>query len=182
MRKITPGRDPGLLAAVAVVGPFLGQEQPPVHEGVALGRAVVGEDGDLAVVGPAQGAGVLALDADGLGPLLGEAGLVGVPDGVVVGQHLQHAAAHLVEDLGVGPGAGGEEGLEGADGPAAHGLGDVLGVAPLAAVEQPLDEAAGVGLVLVAAEEGGEAVEEAIELRLEGQQLRLVHDRSPRDG
>jgi len=42
-------------------------------------------DGDLAIVGPAQGAGVLAFDADGLGPLLGEAGLVGVPDRVVIG-------------------------------------------------------------------------------------------------
>jgi hypothetical protein len=49
-------------------------------------------------------------------------------------------------------------------------------------VEQPLDESACVSPVLVAAEEGREAVEEAIELRLEGQQLRLVHDRSRRDG
>jgi hypothetical protein len=36
-------------------------------------------------------------------------------------------------------------------------------------VEQALDEASGVRRVLLAAEEGGEAVEKAIELGLEGQ-------------
>jgi hypothetical protein len=82
----------------------------------------------------------------------------------------------------VRPGPGGDEGLEAAHGASAHGLGDVLGVASLAAVEQALDEASGVRLVLVAAEEGGEAVEEAIELGLEGQQLRLVHGRSQSGG
>jgi hypothetical protein len=84
-------------------------------------------------------------------------------------------AAHLLEDRPVRPGSGGDGGLEGADRPAVEGLGDVLGVAPLAAVEQALDEASGVRPVLLAAEEGGEAVEEAIELGLEGQSLRLVH-------
>ena len=42
-------------------------------------------------------------------------------------------------------------------------------------MELSLDEAAGMRLVLTAAEEGGEAVEEAIQLGLQGQQLRLVH-------
>jgi hypothetical protein len=74
-------------------------------------------------------------------------------------------------DLAIRPGAGADEGLQGADGAAAHRLGDVLGIAALAAVEQPLDEAAGMGLILVAAE----VVEEAIEFRLEGPEFLLVH-------
>jgi hypothetical protein len=61
-------------------------------------------------------------------------------------------------------------------------LGDVLGIASLAAVEQPLDEASRVRLILIAAEEGGEAAEEAIEFGSQGQELLLVHGRSPRDG
>lgn len=71
--------------------------------------------------------------------------------------------------------------MQGADRPAAHRLGDVLNVAPLAAAEQPLDEAAQVGLVLLPPEEGGEPVEEAVEFGLKGQELLLVHGRSPRD-
>jgi len=39
--------------------------------------------------------------------------------------------------------------------PAMQGLRDVLDVTPVAAPQQPLDEAAGVGLILVPAEQGG---------------------------
>src|SRR5512135_2442599 len=98
---------------------------------------------------------------DRLGPLLGKARLVGIPDGVVIGQHPQHGAAHALEDLAIGPDAGADEGLQGADRASAHGLSDVLGIATLTAMEQPLDEAARVRLILVTAEEGGEAVKEA---------------------
>jgi len=141
-----------------------------------LHRGVIGEDGDLAIVGPPQRAGILPLDADGLGPLLGEAGLVGVPERVVIGERLQDTAAQVLEDRAIGPDTGADEGLQGAHRAAAHRLGDVLGIAAFAAVKQPLDEAAGVGLILVAAEHGGEAVE----FGFEGPQLWLIHDRSPR--
>ena len=60
-------------------------------------------------------------------------------------------------------------------GAAAHRLGDVLGVAPLAAVEQALEEAAHVSLILLSAEEGSELIKEAVEFGLEGQELLLVH-------
>ena len=63
-------------------------------------------------------------------------------------------------------------------GPALQRLGDVLGIAPLAAVEQPLDEAACVRLILIAAKKR----REAIEFGFQGQELLLVHERSPRDG
>jgi hypothetical protein len=62
-----------------------------------------------------------------------------------------------------------------------HRLGDVLGIASLTAAEQPLDEATGVHLVLAPAEEGGEVVEEVIELGLQRQQLLLVHRGTQRD-
>ena len=47
-------------------------------------------------------------------------------------------------------------------------------------MEQALDEAACVDLILVAAEEGSEAVKEAVEFGLESQELLFVHERSPR--
>ena len=147
-----------------------------------LHRSIVGEDGDLAIVGPPERPGVLTLDTDGLGPLLGKAGLVRIPDGIVLGQDREHPATHRLEDRVIGPDPGADEGLQGANGTALQRLGDVLGIAPLAAVEQPLDEAACVRLILIAAKKRREAVEEAIEFGFQGQELLLVHERSPRDG
>src|SRR5262249_60929829 len=90
--------DVGLLAAGRVCGPLLGQVQPG-GDGPAQGAlGVVTVDGDLAVGGLAQGAGVLPLDAHRAVALLGEAGVVEDEDRVPLrGQAHQGADALVVE-------------------------------------------------------------------------------------
>src|SRR5207248_11628382 len=92
------GRDLGLGAAGRVEGPLLGQVQPR-GDGPGQGTfGVVAVDGDLAVAGLAQSAGVLPLDADGALALLGEAGVVEDEDGVALrGQAHQGADTLVVE-------------------------------------------------------------------------------------
>jgi hypothetical protein len=68
--------------------------------------------------------------------------------------------------------------LQGTHGPAVEGLGDVFGIAAFTLVQQPLDEAACMGLILVAAKQGRVPVQETIQLGLERPQLLPVHERS----
>jgi hypothetical protein len=114
---------------------------------VSLGRAVVGKHGYLAVVGSTQRAGVLALDADRLGSLLGETRLVGVPNGVIVAEDFDDEAAQLGENLAIRPDAGGDEGLQRSHGPTAHRFRNVLGVSSFTAAEESLNEAACMSLI-----------------------------------
>jgi hypothetical protein len=165
-----------------VIGPLLRQEQTTVHEGMSLGGAVVGEHGNLVVVGTAQRPGILSLDADRLGSLLGETRLVGVPDSVLVGEDLQNTVAHLAEDVAVRPDPGGDERLERSHWPAKHRLSDVLGIVAFPATKKALDETARVSLIAVRAEERSETVKEAIEFGLQCQKLLLIHERPPGDG
>src|SRR5512142_3080233 len=74
--------DAGLAAAVTVGVPALGQEQLTVEQAVEVAAGQPQLDGDDAVLGLAQPAAPLLLDAGGLVPLLGIAGLVEEPDGV----------------------------------------------------------------------------------------------------
>src|SRR5512135_2528025 len=74
--------DAGLTAAVAIGVPALGQEQLAVEQAVEVAAGQPQVDGDEAVLGLAQAAAPLLLDAGGLVPLLGVAGLVEEPDGV----------------------------------------------------------------------------------------------------
>ena len=155
------------------------QKQAAVHKSVHLERAVVGENPNLTIVGASQRARVLTLDADRLAAFLGKAGLVVVADGIVIGQRFQDTATQLDEDSRILPSAGGNERLEVADVAAGNGLGDVLAIAALALVQQALDEATGMRLILLGAEQRGKAFEEAVEFRLQRQQLLLVHERPP---
>src|SRR5205085_1327329 len=156
--------------------PLLRQIETPIDHGMPLDGAIIGENPNLAVVGPPQGAGVLPLDTDRLVPLLGEAGFVRVELAVGVSQLLEYVTAHLGEYAGIVPAAGGDERLEVADVAAGHGLGDVLAVAAFAAIEQPLDKELGVLLVLRASEQRSVIAQEAIQLGLQLQQFLLGHE------
>ena len=153
-----------LLAAGLVVGPVLGQVEPPVQGGVT-GRSGVGqEDADLAVVDLAQPAAPLAGDAAGLGPLLGEGAGVDDHDAVGLGQLLADVAPQLGHHGLVVPLAGADEELDRLAGQA--GLdGDRLAGLALQAAEQAADDQGGVHLLLdavelreIALEEAGQAV------------------------
>ena len=114
-----------------------------------------------------QGAGVLPLDPDRVVALLGETGLVHVEDRLRIVPGVGQLAAPLRQDVGVLPTGLGDELLESADHPASDRLGDVLDTATFATQQQPLDEQAGVGLILGAAEQGDRAVQERVQLGLE---------------
>jgi len=68
--------EPGGLTAIRIAGPRARDVQLPVHRGVSALPGVDQVDGDLGVLDPSGGAGVLALDADGVRALLHVAGLV----------------------------------------------------------------------------------------------------------
>jgi hypothetical protein len=95
-------RDGGLLAAFDVAGPGRGQVQGTVVTCVPMPEGVGEVDGDLGVLAPAGGAGVLALDANRVRALLQLSGLVHHEHGLLVRQMLQHVAAQVVaEQVGV---------------------------------------------------------------------------------
>jgi hypothetical protein len=71
----------------------------PVHCGVPAAAGVDQVDGDLGVLDPAPGAGVLPLDSNGVGAFLHVAGLVNHQRRLVVVQMLHHVVTHLVADL-----------------------------------------------------------------------------------
>jgi hypothetical protein len=87
-----------LLSAVGVCGPLLGQVEPG-GDGPGQGAfGVVTVDSDLAVAGLAQGARVLAFDANRGLALLGEASVVEDQDGIpLCGQLHQGTDAMVVE-------------------------------------------------------------------------------------
>src|SRR5262249_57132299 len=103
----------GLVQAVLVGQPDLGQVQAQVEGVVALGADVVDTDGDLTVGLLAQGAAVLALDADGALALLGEGDVVEEEDGLRAGESLGQEGAVAAQDGLVVPGALVDELLQG---------------------------------------------------------------------
>ena len=86
----------GRRQTLRITGPGLGQVEPPVDEGMALGGHIGGEDADLAVGDLARRAGVLPADAARRLALLEEAGLVDDQHGVALGQRLERIVAHNV--------------------------------------------------------------------------------------
>ena len=104
----------GLLAAVGVVGPVLGQVEPGGDRPGEGALGVVAVDGDLAVAGLAQGAGVLPGDADGALALLGEAGVVEDQDAVALGGQGEQALDALAVEVVLVPGDGRSAGPGGA--------------------------------------------------------------------
>src|SRR5262249_60725009 len=105
--------DAGGAAAVAVVGPILGQVQLAVEQAVELADGIGQVDGDDAVVGLAAGVAPLPLHAGRLVALLGAGGVVDDRDrpaaGVLAGDQLLEPVA----ELGVVPLQQAEELLQG---------------------------------------------------------------------
>ena len=85
-----------LPSPLAVLGPVLGQVQPPVHQGGTVGRDVGQEDADLAVVDLAQAAAPLPAYAAGGGALLGKAAAVHDQHGLGVAQFGSDVPAQVV--------------------------------------------------------------------------------------
>jgi len=129
--------DLGLVAAVGVVGPVLGQVESG-GDGPGEGAfGVVAVDGDLTIAGLAQGAGVLAGDADGTVTLLGEAGVVEDQDAVALGGQPEHDLDALAVEVVLVPVDGGEESLETLLGGSGDDLGDGVTVLVGMFGEQP---------------------------------------------
>jgi hypothetical protein len=82
--------EPGGMAAVGVGGPGARNVQFPVHRGVPAPTGVDQVDGNLGILDPAGGAGVLALDADRVAAVLHVAGLVDDQHRPLIVQVLHH--------------------------------------------------------------------------------------------
>jgi hypothetical protein len=95
--------DAGRPQARRIINPALGQVQLPVDHGMAGAAGIHHVDGDLGVLDPAGGAGVLALHPNGRRPLLEVPGLVDHQDRLGVAQVLDHQGAHVVADRVVVP-------------------------------------------------------------------------------
>jgi hypothetical protein len=119
----------------------------------------VAVDGDLAVADLAQGARVLAGDADGSLALLGEAGVVDDQDAVALGGQPEQARDARAVEVVLVPGHGGEQALEALLGGAGDDLGEGVAVLVRVLGEQS-GEVAFEGLRALAAREvdaeGGE--------------------------
>ena len=94
------------------------------------------EDADLGVLDPPGGAGVLARDPGGVGPLLEEAGLVEDQDGVGVAEGLDDVGPQVVADLVGVPVGPAQQVLDAVGGVVADLLGELPGVLALHRGEQ----------------------------------------------
>jgi hypothetical protein len=86
------------LAAAGIGGPRPWNVQFPVHRGVPTRAGIDEVDGDLGVLDPARGAGVLPLHANRARALLNVTGLVDDQHRRVVVQVLDHVVAEIVTD------------------------------------------------------------------------------------
>ena len=104
-------RDPGGAAPVRVAGPGPGHVQSPVDER-APGRGRIGQvDGNLGVLGPPGGTGVLPLGTRRHGALFQVARFVCHQDRAGVREMLQHVAAQVIPYPGLIPGRGRQQPL-----------------------------------------------------------------------
>jgi hypothetical protein len=118
--------DTGGLQARRVVQPALGQVQLPVDHRVPRIGGVHQVHGDLGILDPAGGAGVLALDPDGGGALLEVTGLVDDQHRLVLAQVFGDIVADVIADRVVVPHRSGEQVLH----PVRAGVAGVLGDRP----------------------------------------------------
>src|SRR5262249_46685491 len=105
-------RDVAFLAPARVVGPVLGEVEPPVQRGVARLSGVGQEDTDLAVVDLAEPAAPLAGYPPGIGPLLGEGAGIDDHDAIGVRKLLADVLPQLGHDCLVIPLARADEKLD----------------------------------------------------------------------
>ena len=132
-------RDVGGSAAVAVVGPGLGQIQLPVRQGASTCGGVGGEHADLAVLGVAGGAGVPALHAGRGGALLEEASVVEDEDPVGLAEPFGYVVLEVVAELVGVPAGAVEEPLEAVGCAVSGGFGQLPAVLAANRTQQPTD-------------------------------------------
>jgi hypothetical protein len=159
--------DAGLSAPLFVLGPFLGQVETDIDQGV-LAAADVGEvDADLTVVDLAQPAAPLPLHADGGVALFGECRGVEDEDAVGAAQLLAYLSGQLGQPGVVVPGGLADELLEGFAFVIVE-VGDRLDVLVLQAGEQSGDIGTGMLALFAALEQFDEGIEEAFQAGQDG--------------
>ena len=99
--------------SLRILEPGVGQVQPHRQRVMALGADGVHRGGHRAIGLLAQGPAILPLDADGVPPLLGEAGVVEDKDPFGAGEGLGQVLSIASAELRVVPGAPVDELLEG---------------------------------------------------------------------
>ena len=119
-------------AAVGILDPAVGQVQLTVDHGVPGIAGVQQVDGDLGVLDPAGGAGVLALDPHRLEALLEIPGLVDDQHRLGVAQVLDHIVAEVIADPVVVPDRPTQQVLH----PIGAGIPSVLGDRPTVLTRQ----------------------------------------------
>jgi hypothetical protein len=135
-----------LLAPGHVGSPLLREIEFAVKEGAASRAGIGKEDADLAVLAFASGAGILALDADRLGPLLEEAGFINDQDGVFVTEMLDDIGLEVIADLFGVPVSSSEEALDAVG----SSVADVFGDLPAILAFDGADEGAEIVVSLLA--------------------------------
>jgi hypothetical protein len=111
----------------------------------------------LAVADLAQGATILARDADGLAALFAKAGVVDDPDAFRIVQARSEERVQPINDRFMRPRGIGQEALEGAGIDATDSFGEIFGIAALGVLdEQAAQVAFGMLLHLLTAKQGGE--------------------------
>src|SRR5262249_24509929 len=151
-----------LLAALAILGPLLGQVEAEVDQGVPLTGAVAEVDADLAALEFAQPAAPLPLHADGLLALLGEGGGGEDPHAARLAEALPDLAGQLGDEGAVVPAGLSDELLQ-ALALAVVKVGDGLSVLALEVGEQAADVVVGVGALLAAAQRADKGLEERLQ-------------------
>lgn len=131
--------DAGCSAAFPALRPGLGQVALAVDQGVAAGGGVGGEDADLAILGAAGRAGVLALHSGGGGALLHEAGVVENQHTVWTAELFGHVGLQVVAQAVGVPAAVGEQMLQTVRDVVAGVLGELPAVLAADRTEQPTD-------------------------------------------
>ena len=101
-----------MFAALRIVGPLLGKEQTVVEQGVTVAAGIAEKDTNLTVIDLAKPAAILAFDAAGMIPFLGEARAITEEDAVGVVPDLGYLLADLSEDELIVPGRDAKEVLK----------------------------------------------------------------------
>ena len=95
-QKANRRRHTSLGAARPILGPTLRQIERPVDQGMAMTTGIAEKHPDLAVFNPAGRAGILALHADRLGPLLEKARFIKHQNSLVITQMLDRIAPQII--------------------------------------------------------------------------------------
>jgi hypothetical protein len=165
--------DAGCPAALGIVDPALGQVQLTVDHGVPRIAGVQEIDGDLGVLDPTGGAGVLALRSHRLEALLEIPGLVDDQHRLGVAQVLDQVGAEVIADPVVVPDRPGQQVLH----PIGAGIPSVLGDRPTVLMwqvgQEPEDERPGPPAWLHSAEPARDPAQQLPQARLPAGRVNL---------